>query len=126
MPGGLVGAEPLHGDWTEAWGWRAVDELLARGVEFDGLVCANDQICRGAIDCLIARGIRVPEEVAAIGFDNWGPIAPVARLPQSSVDMNLTELGRVAARAVLDPRAFKRGEHLIPGTVVARESSVSR
>lgn len=119
----LATGGPLFGDWTETWGWQAVDSLLAQGVEFDGLVCANDQICRGAIDCLTARGLRVPEDVAAIGFDNWEPIAPLARLPQSSVDMNLSELGRAAARAVLEPGSFAAGEHLIAGTVIARASS---
>ncbi|MDN4477857.1 LacI family DNA-binding transcriptional regulator [Demequina sp. SYSU T00039] len=114
---------PLFGDWTEAWGWEAVEQLLARDVEFDGLVCANDQIARGAIDCLAARGMRVPTDVAVIGFDNWAPVAQTARLPQSSVDMNLDELGRVAARAVLDPDGFPQGSTRVAGRIVAREST---
>jgi len=122
---GLIGGRPLHGDWTESWGWAATGRLLDQGHEPDALVCANDQIARGAIDCLIARGLRIPQDVAVIGFDNWSPIAPLARLPQTSVDMNLAQLGWTAARAILDPANASPGVTAIPGRIVERASTVS-
>ncbi len=120
----VVGGSPMFGDWTEGWGWTATRRLLDNGEELDGLVCANDLIARGAIDCLLARGLRVPDDVAVIGFDNWAPFASLARLPQTSVDMNLSELGRTAARAVLAAASFPSGVLEIPGKVVVRASTV--
>jgi LacI family transcriptional regulator len=65
----------------------------------DALFCGNDQIARGATDALRERGLRVPEDVAVVGFDNWDVMTLAARPPLSSVDMNLRELGRVAGGA---------------------------
>lgn len=123
---GLVSGRPLHGDWTESWGWSATGQLLDQGYTFDALVCANDLIARGAIDCLTARGIRVPQDVSVIGFDNWAPFATLARLPQTSVDMNLPQLGWTAARAILDPASATPGTTFIPGRIVERASTVTQ
>ena len=44
--------------------------------------------------------MRVPDDVAVMGFDNWEVVAAEARPPLTSVDMNLEEIGRSAARAL--------------------------
>ena len=48
----------------------SVESLIRRGVAFDGVVCASDQIALGAVRALIHAGRRVPEDVSVIGFDN--------------------------------------------------------
>ncbi|WP_432512150.1 LacI family DNA-binding transcriptional regulator [Kineococcus sp. SYSU DK001] len=118
----LVTGSALHGEWLERWGWAATERLLA-SEEFDGLVCGNDQIARGAVDLLTTRGVRVPGDVAVVGFDNTTAIAAHGRLPQTTVDMNLYEVGRTAASALLDPATLRAGEQQIPGRLVVRESS---
>ena len=49
------------GEWSEAWGRRAVRDLMTSGVDFDGLICASDQIGRGALDSLARAGVSVPD-----------------------------------------------------------------
>ena len=103
-------------------GTSYVQHLLATN-HVDGFVCGNDQIARGTIDHLVSRGVRVPQDVAVIGFDNWQQIAAHNRLPQSTVEMNLYEVGRTAARAVLQPGSLLPGHHLVTGRLIVRRSS---
>ena len=56
--------------FTRAEGYRAMCELLDRGVEVDGIFCFADPMALGAIRALNERGIRVPEDVAVVGFDD--------------------------------------------------------
>jgi DNA-binding LacI/PurR family transcriptional regulator len=56
--------------WHRADGAAAVERLLERGVEFDGLVCFNDALALGAMARLQQLGRRVPDDVAVVGFDD--------------------------------------------------------
>lgn len=113
----------LFGDWLEQWGWDAVNDLLDNHISFDGLVCGNDQIARGAIDALIERGVHVPGEVAVVGFDNWEVLSVHGRHPITSVDLDLEGLGRSAAEFLIGPGPLPAGVHLNSCTLVVRSSS---
>lgn len=56
--------------WHRANGANAMRELLDRGAEFDAVFGLNDTLALGAMRVLQVAGIRVPEEVAVIGFDD--------------------------------------------------------
>lgn len=51
-------------------GKEGVEKILSSKQKFDGLVCASDEIAIGAINTLRENGIRVPEDVSVIGFNN--------------------------------------------------------
>ena len=123
----LEGADGLYGQWTESWGRQCTATLLASGRAIDGIVAASDQIARGVIDQLRESGLRVPEDVAVIGVDNWDILAQSARPPLSSIDMQLQELGRAAARALSTAigGASHPGVNRLPVRVVPRESTAS-
>ncbi len=97
----LAGGEVLFGEWSEGWGREAAASLLEREPATDAIFCGSDQIARGVADHLRETGRRVPDDVALVGFDNWDVMAESCRPPLSTVDPNLTELGRVAARELL-------------------------
>ncbi|TJW58036.1 MAG: LacI family transcriptional regulator, partial [Mesorhizobium sp.] len=91
----------------------------------DAVFCGNDQIARGVIDALRERGIRVPEDVGVIGFDNWQIVAEATRPPLTSVDMNLSTLGREAGLALLslvDGQPAAPGIRKLPCRLVVRQS----
>ncbi|MGO4535950.1 LacI family DNA-binding transcriptional regulator [Leifsonia sp. 2MCAF36] len=100
--GGELVHEPLFGQWTERWGRQAVGQLLRSGAQFDGIVCGSDQIARGALEALREAEVRVPHDVAVTGFDNWDVMVEASRPPLTTVDMSLAEVGRHAARTLLD------------------------
>ena len=71
-------AEGLHcdealvgiGDFVRHLGARAMNGILESGKMPDAVVCANDAMAFGAIDALRERGLKVPGDVAVVGFDD--------------------------------------------------------
>jgi signal transduction histidine kinase/ActR/RegA family two-component response regulator len=85
----------------------AVDDLLTRGVSFDGVVAANDPMAVGAIDTLRRKGRRVPGDIPVTGFD----------------DLLLARLGAPRLTTVAQP--FEQLADLAIDTVVAQLSGRS-
>jgi LacI family transcriptional regulator len=115
----------MSGPWSEQWGRDAVDELFSRKEKVDAIFCGSDQIARGAADALRDRGVRVPDDVALVGFDNWQIIAAATRPALTTIDMNLHELGREAGvrlLAMIDGRTQVSGLVRLPCSLVVRDS----
>ena len=114
-------------NWTRFDGAAATQALIDEGVEFDGIVCFNDSLALGAIRVLAQNGIRVPQDVSVIGFDDLDEsryslpalttISPGReQIAALAVDMLME---RIAARDdVIAPR-----EITVPFTLVQREST---
>ncbi|GGM14488.1 LacI family DNA-binding transcriptional regulator [Deinococcus aerophilus] len=88
------------GDYTEASGERAAEELCRSDLPFTALLCANDQMAFGARLTLYRLGIRVPQDISLTGFDDLFA-ARYATPPLTTVRQAIAELGQVAAEAVL-------------------------
>jgi DNA-binding LacI/PurR family transcriptional regulator len=56
--------------WSRAAGYAAVDALLGTGTEVDALFCFNDVVAMGALRALADHGLRVPQDVAVVGWDD--------------------------------------------------------
>jgi LacI family transcriptional regulator len=121
----LLGGGPTYGAWSEAWGRGATSMILARYPDVDGILCGSDQIARGALDQLRESGRDVPIEISVMGHDNWEQVATQARPQLSTIDMNLEEVGRIAARmlfAAIDGETVPRS-HTVACRVVMRGST---
>jgi len=98
---GLI-VRPEHlvaGDFTTAWGAEAVAALIPGDrPDFDVLVCANDEICAGAISALTLKGLHVPKDLAITGYDDTGS-AVAANV--STVRQPLSQMGWTAAAELL-------------------------
>lgn len=91
---------PLLGSWTAEWGRQAGQELVDHGVRFDAIVCGNDAIAYGVHQALTERGLRVPEDVALIGHDNWEAYFGQTRF-LTTIDPRLAAIGSSAADRLL-------------------------
>ena len=101
----------------------AVQHLLAQGIEFEALVAANDQIALDAIAYLRTQGLRVPRDVAVVGFDNR-PETNFSAPPLTTVAQSWRTLGRRAVELLGD--AFQGRvlpeRSVIPTRLVVRQS----
>jgi DNA-binding LacI/PurR family transcriptional regulator len=91
------------GDMSEEGGYRATVRLLSgsRGAARPtAIFAANDLTCVGALSAAAALGVRVPEELSLVGFDN-SMLARLRALWLTSVDGAAQEMGRQAARMLL-------------------------
>ncbi len=117
-----------QGEWSEHWGRVACANIFDRGHVVDALLCDSDQIARGALDTLRERGIAVPRDVAVIGFDNWESIVDGTHPKLTSIDMQLDNLGRLAAQKLHEAMKglpLSPGISLTPCSVAIRGSTLS-
>lgn len=105
-------------DFNRAQGSAAANRLVERGVDVDALFCFSDSMAFGALYALATHGIRVPDEVMVIGFDDVEE-GRYSMPPFASVNVN----SRFAADLILDivtGVAPRGGRHLVPYEVVER------
>ncbi|WP_319411914.1 LacI family DNA-binding transcriptional regulator [uncultured Cohaesibacter sp.] len=118
--------DALFDNWTEEHGYEAAYRLFDSAADRpDAVFCGNDQIARGVVDAFAHMGIKVPDDVAIVGFDNWEVFAKATRPPLTSVDMGLTCLGKSAGLALLDMiegRPIEAGLRKLPCRLVVRQS----
>lgn len=91
----------VPGDFDYRAGTRAIATLLdTNKASFEAIVAANDNMALGAMTELQARGIRVPHDVAIVGFDDTLPAA-TASPSLTTVKQPVFELGRVGVELLL-------------------------
>ncbi|MGB7538923.1 MAG: substrate-binding domain-containing protein [Anaerolineales bacterium] len=114
--------QPL--DWSSPGGKEGVRVLLdERGMQFDALIAANDNIALAAMAELQSRGLRVPYDVVVCGFDD-SVEAPTSTPPLTTVRQPLKKMGRLALEALL---AHHQGKSvppklILPTTLLLRHS----
>lgn len=111
------------GDFTRRGGAEAVRLLCdERGLTFDALVAANDAMAAGALPELARRGLRVPQDVAVVGFDDVED-SRFSNPPISSVRQPWRALARAAVDALLEQRAGRAAaDRQVPTEFVPRGS----
>ncbi|MEU5086325.1 LacI family DNA-binding transcriptional regulator [Streptomyces sp. NPDC021356] len=119
-------------DFTPGGGERAMRGLLDRVPGLDAVFAANDLTASGALRVLRARGLRVPEDVAVVGFDDMLPVAEQTDPPLTTVRQDIEEMGRLMTRLLLHgPDYHRPGERtararrgiVLPTTLIRRASA---
>jgi LacI family transcriptional regulator len=82
-------------------GMDAVDRLLARPDRPSALFVTADRTALGVVHRLLARRVRVPEDVAVVGYDDI-PYAACAQIPLTTVAVPARQLGELAAEILFD------------------------
>lgn len=89
-----------YGNFSEATGLAATNELLARKVPFTALFAANDTTAFGAQLALYEHGLHVPTDVSLVGFDDT-PQAAYRTPPLTTVRQPAADMGAAVARQVI-------------------------
>lgn len=91
----------IPGDFSEYAGVKGVEILLDKRIKIDVIVCVDDDTAFGVIDALNKHNIKVPEEIAVVGFDN-GPISGSITPELTTVNQPFFELGREAVKMIFE------------------------
>ena len=124
------GLEPIvvRSEHTDIGGENAVRELLAAYPPPDlptGLVSGNDFNAVGAISALEEAGLRVPEDVSVVGYDNTS-LAALRHLSLTTVDQPRKDMARLAFEALIERVRGERTEpvrHLLHPSLVVRATT---
>ncbi|MGW0122376.1 LacI family DNA-binding transcriptional regulator [Streptomyces sp. NPDC003327] len=113
----------LRGDWTPASGYEAGLRLADEG-SCTAVFVANDQMALGVLRALHDRGVRVPEDVSVVGFDDI-PEAASFIPPLTTVHQDFAQVGALCVEAVLRELAGETvtGVQLVATTLVERAST---
>lgn len=115
----------VYGDYTRLGGQRATEQLLALPQPPTAIFALNDRMAMGAIRTLHAANLRVPEDVAVVGFDDIGTAADF-NPPLTTVRLPSKAVGQLAAQMLFDlvnGKTVPQKEIILPTDVIIRQSS---
>ncbi|WP_245871012.1 LacI family DNA-binding transcriptional regulator [Asanoa hainanensis] len=118
----------MFGDWTQRWARHAARTLLAAHPGLDAIFCGSDQLAVGVTDTLNQMGVRIPDDVALVGYDNWEAFSAQSNPPLTTIDTNLQDIGAAAAKHLFDALGGEATSGVIrhPTRLVVRESTGPR
>lgn len=90
----------ISGDFSSQSGVVAIESLLMRGESFTAIFAGNDEMAFGIRLGLYRRGIRVPEDISIVGFDDQ-PSSSYMTPPLTTVAQPAIEMGIAAAKLAL-------------------------
>jgi DNA-binding LacI/PurR family transcriptional regulator len=118
----------LPDELTEDAGLQAARTLFDAHPDVTALFAANDVMALGAMSELAERGVRVPEDVSVIGYDDT-PVAATRYVGLTSIDDRSVDIGRGAGERLLariaDPSVVAQ-EYLVEPRLVARRTTATR
>jgi DNA-binding LacI/PurR family transcriptional regulator len=126
VSGRIESGDQLPGYSTEAAGYRGMEQLLALPKRPTAVFARNDFTALGAINAIKRAGLRVPEDISIIGYDDV-PLAAHTSPPLTTVRQPTREQGRAAAtfllRRIETKEPLPREERIFSCELVVRESA---
>lgn len=112
-----------EGDWTARSGYRAASEIPLDSAT--AVVVANDQMAIGVLRWLSERGVRVPQDLSVVGFDNI-PESEFFNPPLTTVQLDLAQVGRVVVdrlRAMISAEPLGALANVVAPELMVRSST---
>ncbi|MFE4800644.1 LacI family DNA-binding transcriptional regulator [Streptomyces sp. NPDC056708] len=113
-----------QGPYTRASGYARTRDALRDGVEFTGVFAASDMVALGALAAIREAGLKVPDDVSVVGFDDV-PFATDLTPALTTIRVPYEELGRTAVRlALARGDAVADDDRIVLGTQLVIRKSV--
>ena len=114
----------FNGVITRETGCKAMQEILKMSTRPDGLFSSGDYSALGAMLCAIEAGLKVPEDIAFVGFANE-PFGSIITPTLTSIDQHALEMGKQAALLLIEEIENKT-KTFVPRTVMLDPQLISR
>ena len=115
----------VSSEYTESAGEKAAHTVLGLDELPTAILAANDVNAIGVITEFESQGVRVPDDVSVVGYDNTH-LSAMRHLSLTTMDQPRQEMGRLAAEAVLQRLRGERTEpvrHLLRPSLVVRNTT---
>lgn len=114
----------LSGNYQADSGYELARRLLRRGTRPTAIMCGNDRMAVGALLALLEAGVRVPQDVSVMGYDDQFQLAAEIRPALSTVRLPYDVMGRLAAEQLAGGGpAVQTGRTLVHCPLVMRDST---
>jgi LacI family transcriptional regulator len=121
----VVEEKIAFGDFTEHSGYMQAKQLLSQ-TEFDGIFVASDLMSFGAIRAFHEAGLKVPDDIALVSFDDI-PAAARHQPPLTTVRQPIHQMGAIAAQTLINQLENEDTEPqriILPTKLILRETSI--
>lgn len=123
---GLDRALQVDAESSEEMGYEAARELMRRGAIFDAVFAGSDLIAIGAMRALCEAGLRVPEDVAVVGFDDI-PAARITTPALTTIRQDTVRAGELLVETLVRLVDGKPAESVrLPTELIVRRSCPAR
>ncbi|MEB5482275.1 LacI family DNA-binding transcriptional regulator [Shouchella clausii] len=120
-----IGKKQIYnGDYSIESGYEITKQLMMKNKDVTAIVAVNDGMAIGAINCLIANNIRVPDQVSVLGLDDT-TLAKASRPALTGVHYSYKELGKKGAMMLLrqiEEQTYRFEKEIIPYEIKIRGS----
>jgi LacI family transcriptional regulator len=121
----------VEGNWSSASGAQAVEKLLEQYTDMDSIFVANDQMALSIMQYACQRGLRIPEDLGVVGFDNiaesayfWPPLTTIQQDQHNVAKVAVEEIVRIIESNRLGMEPTKPTTTMLEPTLVVRQSSL--
>jgi DNA-binding LacI/PurR family transcriptional regulator len=120
----------VEGNWSSSSGAVAIEKLFVQYPEMDAVFVANDQMALSALQFFRNKGLRIPEDIGIVGFDNlaesayFSPALTTIQQDQYKIaQLAVAEIIKIIESGWQDQDLVKPNCIILPPALVVRQSS---
>jgi DNA-binding LacI/PurR family transcriptional regulator len=122
--------QAVEGNWSPASGAAAIEKLFDQYADMDSVFVANDQMALSAMQFFRKKGLRIPEDIGIVGFDNlaesafYSPALTTVQQDQHKIaKLAVVEIIKIIESDWNGQELVKPNCIILPPTLVVRQSS---
>jgi LacI family transcriptional regulator len=122
---GLEPGPAVEGDYSMGSGYEAVHQLIASGQPFTAIVAGSDNMAMGALRALTEHGLRVPDDISVVGYDNT-ELSSYTMPALTTIEFKFAkqdELGVKNLIELINNPDMEAYQHVLLSSLVVREST---
>jgi LacI family transcriptional regulator len=123
----------VEGNWSSASGSRTIEKLFKQYPEMDAVFVANDQMALGVMQYACRKGLRIPDALGVVGFDDipesaffWPPLTTVQQDQYNVGEVAVEEIIKIIESGWHEHEPVRPKSIMLTPTLVLRQSSVKK